>query len=356
MANFKWMTTNHINFDVNATEKPSKAVLKALQELYKKGCSNPNASYISARDAAYLIDKARNKVAEALGCYSNEIFFTSGASESNSWVAHNYKLHIDKRSHHSLKFDMKDINPIYDEEIIAFPLMVSETGQCLYREYDLNDGNQYFMDLTQAIGRININLHEMPNVAFASGSAHKFGGILGAGFLYIREDMQRKMKPLIYGSQENWLRGGTQNVPAIMCLGEAIEEAYKNIKINEDKIINIISTILYGIIDINDEIARNKCKEGYIKAKANNNVLNITFRRMSAATAVQIFDNNGINISAGSACDSTDEKPSDSYLASGYTEDEAMRTIRISVGCNNTIREAKKFVKIFKEIIDNYDK
>ena len=76
---------------------------------------------------------------------------------------------------------------------------------------------------------------------------------------------------------------------------------------------------------------------------------------MLATTAVQIFDKYGINISAGSACHSGSEELSEAYLASGYSREEALRTIRISVGCNNTMREAKKFIKVLKKVLDNYD-
>ena len=92
-----------------------------------------------------------------------------------------------------------------------------------------------------------------------------------------------------------------------------------------------------------------------VDVRKENNVINLTFKNLSASTAVQIFDRYGINISAGSACHSGSEEPSEAYLASGYSREEALRTIRISVGCNNTMREAKKFIKVLKKILDNYD-
>ena len=96
-------------------------------------------------------------------------------------------------------------------------------------------------------------------------------------------------------------------------------------------------------------------KNKNIKYKRNTNVINITFNTLNASTVVELFDKYGINISGGSACMSGSEKPADSFLKSGYTYDEAMRTIRISVGFTNKRRHAKKFLKIFNYIIDNYD-
>ena len=94
----------------------------------------------------------------------------------------------------------------------------------------------------------------------------------------------------------------------------------------------------------------------YVRVEGHNGIINITFNHLDAQTAVQIFDREGIAISAGSACNSGSDKPSKTLLASGYTSEEAMRTIRVSIGKQNTLHEIKKFVKILRKIIDKYDK
>ena len=327
---------HNINFDVNATMLPTRHVLRVLRRVYRQGYSNPSAAYYEAQKTSNAIEKARLQVAEALNCSADEIFFTSGASESNSWVLANYKVEIDKSSHHSLDINKSDDN----SNIIAFPLIVSETGNCSAR-YDIDTEKLLFIDLTQAIGKKNIDLHWWHNVIFASASGHKFGGILGCGILYIKKEFQETMKPMIFGSQEKGLRGGTLNVPAIICFGEAIKEAQKNIEKHRIKINKVRDYIINNF-------------DG-IKFRYSNNVINITFKSLLATTAVQLFDTFGFNISAGSACNSGSEEPSLAYLESGYTKNEALRTIRISLSEKNTIREAKKFVKVLNKIIDNYD-
>ena len=331
----------NINFDVNATECPSERVLAVLKEVYKKGYNNPSASYLEARITLELIEKARKQTALALGCDIEEIFFTSGASESNSLIQANVSLDVDERSHHSLK---RTKTEGLCTEIKALPLVVSETGQLLMDEILRNPETKYFVDLTQAIGKVRINLHGMPNVIYASGSGHKFGGILGCGIVYIKKEYQTSIKPFIYGSQEKGLRGGTYNVPAIICFGEAIEEASQNIDKDNEKIYKIIDYIYNHLI-----------KNYNLKIKTNNRVINITFKNLNSSTAVQLFDMYGFNISAGSACVSGQEEPSQAYLFSGYSYDEAMKTIRISLGKKNTMLEAKKFIQTFKKIVDNYD-
>ena len=90
--------------------------------------------------------------------------------------------------------------------------------------------------------------------------------------------------------------------------------------------------------------------------EGHNGIINITFNHLDAQTAVQIFDREGVAISAGSACNSGTDEPSRALMASGYEEEEAKRTIRVSLGKQNTMREVKKFVKILRKVIDNYDK
>ena len=344
----------YINFDHNATTPPTSHVLAVLRKIYRDGYNNPSAAYFGAQKTAEAIERARQQVATALGCDSNEIMFTSGASESNSLIQANFILDVDERSHHS--FARMDYN--YNGNIKAIPMIVSETGECLIDEINSNPTKQYFLDLTQAIDKVQINLHSMPNVMFASASGQKFGGILGCGILYINKnfDKKDKIRSLIYGTQENNLRCGTYNVPDIICFGEAIEEATQNINKNQEQINKIIDYI-YSYLENNYKsyYKNNKVVFNELKFRKHYNTINITFNNLLATTAVQIFNKYGIYISAGSACSSGEEKPSNAYLASGYTYDEAMRTIRISVGINNTIREAKKFVKILQKIIDNYD-
>ena len=135
----------YINFDRNATTPPTRHVLAVLRKIYREGYNNPSAAYFGAQKTAEAIERARQQVATALGCDSNEIIFTSGASESNSLIQANFILDVDDRSHHS--FARMDYN--YNGNIKAIPMIVSETGECLIDEVNSNPTKQYFLDLTQ---------------------------------------------------------------------------------------------------------------------------------------------------------------------------------------------------------------
>ena len=242
-------------------------------------------------------------------------------------------------SHHSVIEAQKDCNPkLTDEPVLAIPYYDSETGQ--KNEID-GVKPEIFLDLTASIGKERINLHGMKNVTYACLSAHKFGGILGAGLLYIRKDVQQYIQSLIWGSQEQGYRGGTENYPAIIAMSEALKKCYERFDENKAKLDYLMEFLVSNMP---------KCKY-----QSSSNTLNITFNKLSAQTAVVVFDKEGVAVSAGSACNSHSVEPSLTLLYRGYTKDEALRTIRVSLSENNTIEECESFIKILKYIIDNFD-
>lgn len=348
-----------IYLDNAATTPIDKSVLKAMMPYLTREYGNPSSIHKEGRKARFAIDKSREKIAKILNCDCDEIFFTSGASESNSWVSKNYKYECSPFSHDSMLLANSNNRKSI---MLSYPLIDSEVGQkqdvyntCFYNCH---------VDLTQAIGKVYVNLHEkivkkplyMDNetnerpiesfykYATASFSGHKFGGPKGVGVLFIRKDIQKHFKPLIYGHQENELRGGTENVAGIVGMAKALEIAYKDIYKLENKY-NKLMRYMYSRLYFSG-----------IKMNYHNNIMNITFKELNAQTAVNILDREGIAVSAGSACNSFSDKPSKILLAYGYSASNAKKTIRISLGKQNTLHEIKRFVKILSKIIDKYDK
>ena len=348
-----------IYLDNAATTPIDKRVLKAMMPYLTTEYGNPSSIHQEGRKAHLAIDKAREKIAEILGCYEDEIFFTSGASESNSWVSKNFKCECSSFSHDSMIMANKNVRRT---QIMSYPLVDSEVGCEHYIYHDCFDCCH--VDLTQAVGKEYINLHEQRTVAplfpdsyvmkpldepaykyaTASFSGHKFGAPKGIGVLFIRRDLQKNFEPLIYGHQEHELRGGTENVAGIVGMAKALELAYKNryeIEEKYSKLMNYIYSKLYF---------------SGVKMLYHNNIMNITFNELDAQTAVSILDKEGIAVSAGSACNASSDEPSKILLAYGYSEEDAKKTIRVSLGKQNTLHEIKRFVKILKKIIDIYDK
>ena len=348
----------------NAASTPlDRRVLKAMKPYLTKVYGNPSSVHKEGREARMAIEKARKTIAEILNCSPEEIFFTSGASEGNSWVSKNFKYYCTDNSHDSMMLANNDNK----DGLLSYPLLVSETGEM---NYLVNNFGQCHIDLTQAIGKLDVNLYDyktdasigLGKCATASFSGHKFGAPKGVGVLFIRKQYQKKFVPLIYGHQENGLRGGTENVAGIVGMAEALRIATKELHKNRQHIREMQDYIMTHancpakIRADNIPISRNWAGFHYIRVEGHNGIINITFNHLDAQTAVQIFDREGVAISAGSACNSGTDKPSRVLMASGYEEEEAKRTIRVSLGKQNTMREVKKFVKILRKVIDNYDK
>ena len=330
-----------IYFDGASNMTPFQAVLDYIQPLYTESIHNPSSLHKEGILASNMVDIARLTIAKILGCDSSEIFFVSSASEAIAWVAKMRKLIPHPTSHHAMIESQKDCNPkLSDKYVLGISYYDNETG--MKNNLDELPYDEIFLDLTASIGKEKINLHKMKKVTYACLSAHKFGGILGAGLLYIREDVQQYMQPLIWGSQEKQYRGGTENVPAIMAMMKALE-------INDENYIQYKEHILEMVDYLTDELNK------FCTVYSSSNTLNITFKNLSAQSAVLIFDRMGVAVSAGSACNSISVEPSKILLYRGYSKDDALKTIRISLTIYNTLDECEKFIKIAKNIIDNYD-
>lgn len=327
---------NRIYFDNAASSPLDKEFIKFMRKrsniLRIQG--NPSSVHNEGRLSRQYIERARNQCAQALGCLPEEIFFTSGASESNSWAYNMWPLHYNKKVHDSLKVYG------YNTDIHAVSYINNETGNFDIKPYL---GEPLFVDLTSAIGHTYINLSDWPNILGASLSGHKFGALQGVGLLYIKKSQQYKMKNLIHGHQENGHRGGTENTLGIISLGIAIKNAVANLDKNVRNI-QRLSAYIYSRV----------CKCG-LKLRAQNHILNITFKNIYAETAVTLFNQYGIAISAGSACNAGTDHPSEILLQEGYTSSEALRTVRVSLGHCNTMRECKRFIRTLHKIIDKYD-
>lgn len=324
------------------------ALLKTIPYLFRYG--NPSSVHLEGRTTRMDIENARKTIAKILNCKSNEIFFTSGASEGNAFIAHNFDCIISDTSHDSM-YLTKNKNVSHNKYIYCYPYVNSETGKKENVVYDKAFNCIFCVDLTAIVGKEKINLSQ--RVKDASGefiyaidcatfSGHKFGAVKGCGVLFIREELQKELKPIIYGHQENGLRGGTENYLGIMNLTQCLIQADKNMYKNNNhiqKVKNILTKEL------------NQLKINYA-TYPNSPIVNITFKTLLAQSAVQIFDNMGIAISAGSACNSKSDEPSRVLLANRYSEYDAMRTIRVSLGKQNTVREVKKFIKALKKVIE----
>lgn len=349
----KWgiAVTKRVIYADNAAQKPLiPEVKEVIRKFLDSDYGNPSALYSSGRNARKAIEEAREKVAKAIGANADEIFFTSGSTESINWVIGTVgaKVAITPIEHKAIINAAKN----NDNRLLSIP--VDSCGVIdLVKLHDLCDGvtlvavgyanneigtiqpvkdivtvckkagARLFIDATQVIGHIPINVHDI-GCDYMCGSFHKLGGLAGCGFLYCRKGSP--IYPYIYGgSQERTLRGGTENLLGILTGTVAIEEATKDIDMRMSK----IQVKRDKIISEFFKLPKTHLNGSLCNRLAGN--INICFEGIEAESLVLQLDLDGIRISAGSACNSTSIEPSHVLTAIGLSPDMARASIRITI-------------------------
>nr|SUY21866.1 putative cysteine desulfurase [Clostridioides difficile] len=216
---------------------------------------------------------------------------------------------------------------------------IGEVGKYLK---GLKEKIYFHVDAIQSYGKINFRPSKY-NIDFMSVSAHKFHGPKGIGFMYIKEN--NRLKPMLTGGgQEIGIRSGTENVPGIYGLGEAVRILNKDLDAVISKVDNLKNILKNEIIDNIEDIKINSPEDGVC------HILNVSFRGTKGEVLLHYLEQKGIYVSTGSACSS---KKKGSYVlnAIGLTNEEINGTIRFSLSDMNTEEEMLEAVKVLKESI-----
>lgn len=327
--------SKRIYLDNAASSFLDRDVIKMLRKVERLQ-GNPQGANGEARWSLNKLRWARWQVATSLNVSEDEIFFTTGATEANNFAKRLWRMKSDDKVHDSLY--VNDSN----HDVWAMSYINNETGEADGRGVPYA---RVFLDLTATIGHIRVDLHQFPQIVGASFSGHKFGGLQGVGVLYIKKEEQAKMRKSFLPKSPWSLGGGTPNTLGIYSLGIAIKNACNGKKMSERNC-KIRKMLLY---------IQAECDRIGLKVSYHNYMANITFRHLDAQTAVSIFSGMGVDISAGSACHSDIDKPSQVLLASGYSEEDALKTVRISLSGYNTWRDIKTFCKKLRKVVEIYD-
>lgn len=382
--------------DSAATAKPNKEVLKAVMPYLTDDFYNPSSIYSDGVRVRRAIDNARESIAGFINADTDEIFFTSGSSESNCWAIQGYLLagvmDISTTSIVTTKIEHKSImecvdamerfgnatyycdvtyldvdkdgfvnmeqlesvfkdreEPDYYDIFVSIQLANNEVGtiQDIKAISDIihKYGGILHVDATQAFGQIPIDVKAM-GIDMLSASAHKLeGGFKGVGLLYKKKDIE--IQPIIYGSQNAGLRGGTENVAGIVGFAKAVELASEEM---EDKLALSVKRDYF----IN-ELTRNGCKlNGASVHRLPNNINVMLPEGIGSEELLYMLDLDDIQCSAGSACNSHSKKPSYVLKALGLTDEQAARSIRFTISSDITYEAidyvVEKVVKIMKVI------
>lgn len=382
--------------DSAATAKPNKEVLKAVMPYLTDDFYNPSSIYSDGVRVRRAIDNARESIAGFINADTDEIFFTSGSSESNCWAIQGYLLagvmDISTTSIVTTKIEHKSImecvdamerfgnatyycdvtyldvdkdgfvnmeqlesvfkdreEPDYYDIFVSIQLANNECGviQDIKAISDIihKYGGILHVDATQAFGQIPIDVKAM-GIDMLSASAHKLeGGFKGVGLLYKKKDIE--IQPIIYGSQNAGLRGGTENVAGIVGFAKAVELASEKM---EDKLALSVKRDYFI-----SELTRNGCKlNGASVHRLPNNINVMLPEGIGSEELLYMLDLDDIQCSAGSACNSHSKKPSYVLKAIGLTNEQAARSVRFTISSDITYEAidyvVEKIVKIMKII------
>lgn len=381
----------NIYLDTSSTTQPRKEVIEVITQFMFDKWHNPSSLYHPAKEVKNDIEKVRCKIAKTLNAEPYEIFFTSCGCESNSMaiqgllnspyieindvitsgLEHTSIVNLlnSKKMYSSLNIitvkhnanglielldliDKLESIKINNDELnrkvlVTFQYANNEIGtiqdiRTLSDLIHMTDKNFIFhTDAVQAYGHIPIDVREL-NIDMLSASGHKIGCPKGIGFLYIKKSIQKYIEPIIYGSQEQGLRGGTENTPYIIGLGKAIEyisydndNLIKKRKYFENKLINL------GFkINGSDNKLPNNISATYTPPFAFNN-----------ESLIYLLDMFGIYISSGSACNSNYIKPSLVLKNIGLSDEEIAKTIRITMPPDITIEQIDYVVDMIEKQI-----
>ena len=341
------------------TTKIDTMVLAEMLPYLRDNYGNASSLHSLGRKSRQAIEHAREQVAKSINAEPNQIFFTSGSTESNNWIISNFN-HVlcSKVEHHSILNNPKCTPITFDNlantihkqrpDLVAHMQVNNETGQI----YNIKEMAEichkmkvpFYTDSTQAFSHIPIDVVDL-NVDGMALSGHKFHAPNGVGILYLKEP--NKYKPMLYGGgQEKHLRAGTENVAGIVGMGKACE--LHNYNEETDQYILYLKTHLMNFIkeNIPDAIINSPLESTV------SNILNVSFKDIEGESLMLLLDRAGIFVSSGSACNSGSLEPSHVLKNMGVPDDYIYGTIRFSFSKFNTLDEIIETEKVLKETVE----
>lgn len=369
--------------DNSATTKVSDSCLNAMLPYFKEEFGNPSSIYSIAHVSKLAVETARKKAADAIGALPEEIFFTSCGTESDNWAIKcgaklsikNGKNHIITTNfeHHAVLNACKRLEedgfevtylPVNSEGLITPEqveeaitdktalvtimyanneigtiLPISEIGAICERKNVL-----FHTDAVQAVGHVEIDVHKQ-NIDMLSLSGHKICAPKGVGLLYVKKGI-RLPNLLDGGAQERGFRGGTENVPYIVGLGQALEDASKDISSRNKRLEYLRNKLVDAVLNTVPKVRVN----GSLKHRLSGSV-NFSFEGVEGESILLLLDGYGICASSGSACTSGSLDPSHVLLAIGLPHEIAHGSLRISLCDENTEEEIDYIIETIPKVI-----
>ncbi len=371
--------------DHNSTTPVDNRVIEVVTSYFNQEYGNASSSYSFGNKAKIAVDKAKANVSKLINSDFNEIYFTSGATESLNLALKGLALHPYNVKKHIITcltehkavletcnylrsigyeidyltvnedgtINLEQLKSLINANTLLISLMwvnnetgvihpIGEIGKIAKEA-----GVHFVCDGTQGIGKIPIDVTKS-YIDILCFSGHKMYAPKGIGGLYINDSItkQNKIQPLIHGGgQENGLRSGTYNVPLIAGLGKACDIAKEEMESNEVYIKQLLIFLEKELLQINGAFINGE------SAPRIYNTVNVCIPDFD--TEIFIGMNNDIVVSNGSACSSALIQPSHVLLAMGLSSDYAMNSLRVSLGKHNTKEHIQLLIQRIKNFINN---
>jgi len=371
-----------IYLDYTATTPTHPEVAKAMLPYFTDVFGNPSSIHSYGQEGKGAIEEARARVAELIGAQSEEIVFTSGGTEADNFALKGVAYANEKKGNHIItspiehhavmetcKFleqrgfrvtflpvdkyglvDPDDVRRAITSETILISVMhanneigtiepIVEIGK-IAREAEIC----FHTDAVQTVGHIPVDVDEL-GVDLLSLSAHKLYGPKGVGALYIRKST--KLTPFMHGGeQERRRRASTENVPAIVGLGKAVEFAWQEMSGEVERLTRLRDLLITGLLGQIDHVRLN----GHPRMRLPNNV-NVSIDFVEGESMVLNLDLEGICVSTGSACSSASLEPSHVLLATGVLPEQAHGSLRLSLGRRTTEEDIHRVLEVLPRIV-----
>ena len=369
--------------DHSATSPVNPEVLEAMLPYFKESFGNASTIYTLGMEARTAMENGRKQVASLIGAKPEEVYFTSGGTESDNIAIKGTASRLKSKGNHIITsaiehpaveetckylekngyqvtylpvgeegiVKVSDVEEAITPETILITVMhanneigtiqpIKEIG-ALARE----KGIYFHTDAVQSVGKIPVNVGDL-NVDMLSISAHKLHGPKGIGALYIQKGV--RIDPLFHGGgHERGMRPGTENIPGIVGLGKACQIAQDNMEKNMEYVSSLRDRLINGVMG---EIEQSYLNGHPTKRLPNN--ANFRFSSIEGESLVLQLDAKGINASTGSACSSKKLEPSHVLMAIGLKEVDAHGSLRISLGPENTPEDIDYSIVAIKEVVE----
>lgn len=368
-----------IYFDYNATTPVDERVLEAMLPFYKVLYGNPSSLHRIGRVSRGAVETAREQVALLVGASPSQVVFTSGGTEANNLALQGlagilplgsiaagatehssvletvfalqqpgWKVNIVKVDQNGV-IGERSLRAVLSDDLRFATIMLANNETGVIQDISSLTGQlrgygiTVHCDAIQGVGKIAVEFHALGS-HLMSLSAHKIGGPKGVGALVI--DKSVVVSPMLHGGgQERGLRGGTENVAAIVGFGKASEIALASLDARALKLTNLRQRLEQGLDGISGVTVFAK------SARRLPNTVQFAVNGIDGEMLVMELDRSGIAVSSGSACSSEGNDPSHVLLAMGVTPIQARGAIRISLGAGNTESDIEQFLSALNLII-----